>query len=791
MDKAPAPGESHAIPAPPGSDGENPTAETIALDTQLEVSVQITADADMVAPDSEGVEPNVTAIPSGASSDEPATKQESRADVFASATTPTEVVIEAESFIQPWRLWLGATLTIALLAVDTADQVIADAPVVRSLGSAGYLTLQAALSLPVVLVCGWPILRRGWLSLRNRQVTVSTLTTLSVGAALLFSMVVLGYGWWDPSLLRGTAQVAADVPSQVAEAVDVIAPAVSDGVRPFFDISAVMVVLTLLGQVLEQRARYRTDVAIRALIRLTPKTARVIRPDGQDEERPLDQVHPGDIVRVRPGEVIPVDGVVREGTSTVDEALLTGETATAEKVLASTVSAGTVNRLGLLLVEAVRLRGDTLLAHLINLIHQAQRGRAPLQRTADRIAARLLPVIVLTAIATFAIWALMPHGSVTVGVVCAVGVLVVACPVALGLATPTAVVVAMGRAARAGVLFRDGSALERLGTVDTVLFDKTGTLTEGRLRIVSVIPNVGETTEDVLAAAAAAERGSSHPVALAIVWEAARRGVPIARAEEVEAVPGRGVRALVNGVRVVVGKHGLLIQSGTQKDLMQGEAAGQRAVGNAVVFVGRGDMCIGLVAVHDQVRVNSRGTIGALRAAGVRPILITGDHPESARTIAAQTGIDEVHSEIPPVEKYAFVRRLKNEGRVVAMCGDGTNDAPALAAADIGIAMGTGTEAAIGIAGVTLVGPDLRGVAFARELSIATVRTIYRNLRVAFVYTAVAVPLAAGALVPLGGGLVSPIWQALGMTVCSLVIVGNSLRLGSTKLGRTPVPQTT
>ena len=576
------------------------------------------------------------------------------------------------------------------------------------------------------------------------------------------------------------------MPAGLSNAVEALAPA-AGGVRPFFDVAAVIVVLALLGQALEQRARSRAGVAIRALARLTPKTVRAVRPDGGDEERLLDHVRPGDRVRVRPGDVIPVDGVVCEGTSTVDEAILTGESAPAEKGPGANVTAGTVNRLGPLTVEAVRMPGDSILAHLIGLIDQARRGRAPLQRTADRVAAGLLPVVLLAAGVAFAAWAFGRPGSVPAGVVAAVGVLVVSCPVALGLAAPTAVVVAMARAARAGILFRDGAALERLAAVDTVLFDKTGTLTEGRPRIVTVIPNVGETADDVLATAAAAERGSSQPVGLAIVWEAARRGLPIVRAEDVEAVPGRGVRARVAGTRVVVGQAALLVHSGVHRDLMTGEAAGQQMAGNAVVYVGRGNTCIGLVVVFDPIRANIQGTVDALRAAGMRLVLITGDHARSAQTVAAKVGIDEVLAETPPVEKYAVVQRLKNEGRVVAMCGDGTNDAPALAAADVGIALGTGTAAAIGVAGVALAGPDLRGVALARRLSGATVRTIHRNVAVAFTYTAVAVPLAGGILVPIGGGLISPIWQAMGMAICSLVVVANSLRLGSARIVRVPV----
>jgi Cu+-exporting ATPase len=448
------------------------------------------------------------------------------------------------------------------------------------------------------------------------------------------------------------------------------------------------------------------------------------------------------------------------------------------------VTAGTANRLGEITVSVVRAGRDTVVAHLADLVDRARRGREPVRRTADRVAGRLMLVALLAAAATFAVWAFGPPASIPAGALCAVGVLVVACPVALGLAAPTAVVAAMARARKAGVLVRDGAALERLAAVDTILFDKTGTLTEGKMRIVTVIPNVGEQEDAVLALAAAAERGTNHLLGLAIVWEAAGRGLPIAVAEDVESVPGRGVRARVNGARVVVGPAAFLVHSGAVRDLMTGEAAGHLLAGNGVVHVGRGDTCVGLIVVHDPLRTNIKATTDALREGGARLILVTGDHDKPARRVAAHARIDEVFADTPPVEKYSLVKRLQNEGRVVAMCGDGTNDAPALAAADVGIAMATGTDAAIGVAGVALSGSDLRGVAFARQLGRATVRTIRRNLWIAFAYTLVAVPLAAGALVPLGGGLVSPTWQAIGMAVCSLVVVGNSVRLGARRPGR-------
>jgi P-type Cu+ transporter len=678
-----------------------------------------------------------------------------------------------------WRLKLGVLLALPLVGMGLADLVLDDAPLSKALGPKGYQALQALLCTPVVLVCGWPILVRGWRSIRTGRANVFTLAGIAVTVAYIFSLFVLVYLWLDIPLVPRFPEAPDGLRPALKGSLEVFAPYRRGMVDPFFEGAAVLVLLLLLGQVLERRARSRTGAAIRKLVRLTPKTARVVLSDGGDEERPLDVVRAGDLVRVRPGEWFPVDGIIRDGDTTVDESLLTGEVMPTSREPGEEVLAGTVNGLGTVTVEVRRVGFGTALAHVIALVDRAQRGRVPLQRAADRMAAWFVPAVLLSACATYIAWIVYGlDGSATTAAVCAVGVLVAACPVTLGLATPTAVVVGMARATRAGVLFRDGAALERLAAVDTVLFDKTGTLTQGRMKLLAIHPSLGRSAEEVIALAAAVERGSDHPIGLAIVWEAVRRGVDIPVAADVETVVGYGVRGRVNGAQVVVGRVAFLKQSNIHFDLMYSEAGSHRALGHAVVFVGEGERCVGVIALEDPIRPQAAGAVAALKTSRTRVVLLSGDDEETARTVANTLAIPEVVADTVPAEKYAVVQRLKNEGRVVAMCGDGINDAPALAAADVGIAVGTGTEAALTIAGVALVRPDLRGVAAARRLSRATVRTIRQNLTVAFIYTLLAIPVAAGALTPLGGGLVSPIWAAIAVTAGSLLILANSLRLG-------------
>lgn len=676
-----------------------------------------------------------------------------------------------------WRLKLGLALTVPLIAIGILDSVLEGSPVSTGTGHAGFLALQAALAIPVVFVCGWPILTRSWLTIRNNRPDFYSLVGFGIASAVVYSVVALAYDLTEISLLPKPAD-GEKVGPVVAAGLESVAPYGSGTIAPFFEGAAVMVVLVLVGLALENRARARSSEAIRKLIRLTPTTARVVLPDGSEEDQALGDVKVGDLVRIAPGQRIPVDGMITEGNTTVDESVLTGEATRSGRGPGMVVMAGTENGLGTVTVEVRRVNEDTALAHVIALVGRAQRARAPLQRTADRFAVWLIPLAILVGAGTYALWHFLgPAGSQAAAGVCAIGVLVAACPVALGLAAPTAVVIGIGRASRTGILFRDGEALERLAGIDTVLFDKTGTLTEGRMKLIGVEPNVGHTAEDVLAMAAAVERGSLHPVGLAIVWEASRRQVPFATAEGVDEIPGKGIRGTVNGHTVAVGKVGFIQESGGHFELMFGAAKTNWVRGHTVVFVSRDERCIGIIVLNDNLRPDAAAAIAGLTAAGVRPMLVTGDHSEVANAIAQRVGIETVVADMVPAEKYAVVQAQKKEGRSVAMCGDGVNDAPALAAADVGIAMGTGSEIAVSTAGVALAQPDLKLLLAARQLSQSTVRTIKRNLAIAFVYTAVAVPIAAGVLFPLGGGLVSPVWQAAGMAITSLIVVGNSQRL--------------
>jgi Cu+-exporting ATPase len=678
-----------------------------------------------------------------------------------------------------WRLRLAVTLTVILVGLEAADAILPATPVTSAIGRTGLLLAQAALCAPVVFVCGWPILTRAWRTVRTRRLDVYTLIGLGIGAAFTFSLIALLYEALGLTAIAKPDAAATDLHPDVAGGVAAIAPYAGGAIEPFFEGAAVMVVLMLLGLALEHRARSRTGEAIDKLIRLAPATAHVVLADGAEEDRPLEQVQPGDRVRVRPGERIPVDGVVRDGTTNVDESLLTGEALRSGKRPGSSVLAGTENGLGTIEVEVLRVNADTALAHIVALVDRAQRSRVPLQRTADRIAAGLVLFAVLAAAGTYATWAsLRPPGWQTAAAVCAMGVVVAACPVALALAAPTAVVAGMGRAARRGILFRDGAALERLAAVDAVLFDKTGTLTEGKMKLIAVEPNVWVKEDEVLALAAAVERGSLHPVGLGIVWDAARRGLEIPAAEGVKEVPGKGVRGRVDGQLVCVGRMGFLQECGAYQEPMYGQAQTERVRGNSVVFVGRDARCIGTIVMHDTLRPSAAAMVKELIAAGVTPTLVTGDHVDTATAVARDVGIEEVVADTLPAEKYAVVKSKKNAGKVVAMCGDGVNDAPALAAADVGIALGTGTEVAVSTAGVALAQPDLGKLVEARTRSRATVRTIHQNLGVALGYTAVAAPIAGGALVPLGGGLVSPVWQAAAIAVTSLLVIVNSQRAG-------------
>ena len=679
------------------------------------------------------------------------------------------------------RLWLGLVLGLPLIGLGTIDFFVPGRPVRAALGEQLFLGIQALLCTPVVVISGAPFFVRAWRSVRTRQPNLYTLIGLGVGAAYVYSLMALVYAWSGVSPLPRQSAEQVNLRPVVKGGLEVVAPYQLGTIDSFFESAAMIVILVLLGEVLEIRARERSSLAIRKLLPLLSSRARVVLANGTEEDRVLDDVKPGDLIRVRPGERIPVDGVVREGSTTVDESMLTGEPSRVGRAVGAPVLAGTENGLGTITVEATHVKDDTVLDRVVGVVARAQERRVPLERTTNRVARWFVPLVLLLAAGTFAGWAAFgPKGAaLTYASVCAVGVLIVACPCAVGLATPAAVVAGMRRAQRQGILFRDPATLERLAAVDTVLFDKTGTLTEGRPKLVAVLGNRGVAGNAVLALAAAVERGNGHPLGLAIVWEAVHRKLDVVPAENVEAIPGKGVRGMVDGKRVVVGRIGFLQECGVYQDFMLSEALTHRKQGHGVVFVSEGTRCIGVIVMEDPVRSQARAAVDELRAAGLELTLVTGDHEETAMGVASAVGIDDVVADTLPAEKYAVVQQFKSRGKVVAMCGDGINDAPALVAADVGIAMGTGTRAAIGTAGVMLAHPDLRGVGAARHLSRATVRTIRQNLLLAFAFNVLAIPIAAGALVPLGGGLINSVWAAAAMSISSLLVIANSLRLAA------------
>ncbi|MEN3339382.1 MAG: P-type Cu+ transporter [Acidobacteriota bacterium] len=615
------------------------------------------------------------------------------------------------------------------------------------------------LSTPVVWWAGWPFFVRGWASVVNRHTNMFTLIALGVGSAYAFSAAATLVPGAFPAGFRTQGVV-----------------------EPYFETAVVVVVLVLLGQVLELRARGRTSAAIRQLLRMAPKTARVIR-GGVDVEVAISDVVVGDLLRVRPGERVPVDGLVIEGLSAVDESLVTGEPIPVEKEAGSRVTGATINGTGSLTVRAERVGSGTLLAQIVRMVSEAQRTRAPIQRLADRLAAWFVPAVVLTALASFVAWSLWgPEPRLAHGLINAVAVLIIACPCALGLATPMAIMVGTGRGATAGVLIKNAEALERLQQVDTLVLDKTGTLTEGRPRLTRIIASAPFTEEQVLQLAAGVEQGSEHPLAAAILAGAKARGLAVPRAANFQSFTGRGVVATIDGEIVRLGTAGLLRDHGVDAGPLSAAAEALRREGHTTMFLAAGARAAGLVSVADPIRVSSAEAVRMLHADGLRIVMLTGDHAATAGAVAAALGIDEVIAEVLPEGKRDVVRRLQSEGRVVAMAGDGVNDAPALAQAHVGIAMGTGADVAIESAGITLLQGDLRGIVRARRLSRATMRNIRQNLFLAFVYNAVGVPVAAGALYPVAGLLISPIWASAAMTFSSVSVIANALRLRRTVL---------
>jgi P-type Cu+ transporter len=715
----------------------------------------------------------------GIESDQPRTCPRCGRDLVPGVLADDDTQPDREMRSMTRLLWLALVLGLPLIALGTIDVLLPRRPIRGALGDQAFLAIQAILCTPIVLVCGAPFFLRAWRSVRTLQFNIFTLIGLGAGAAYVYSLVALIYAWSGTAPLTRPSGQDVDLTPEVRGGVEVIAPYQSGAIDSFFESAAMIVLLVLLGQVLEIRARARARIAIHKLLPLVPDKARVVLPDGREEERALDVVRPGDLVRVRPGERVPVDGIIREGATTVDESMLTGEAIRAGRGAGAGVLAGSENGLGTITVEATRVKDDTVLDQVIGIVARAQERRVTLDRTTDRVAHWFVPLVLLIALGAFVgWWAFGPADSaLTYASICAVGVFIVACPCAVGLASPAAVTAGMRRGARSGLIFRDPATLERLAAVDTVLFDKTGTLTEGRPKLIAVAGNRGVSENAALALAAAVERGSDHPLGLAIVWEAVRRKLEILPAENVEAIPGKGVRGVVDGRTVVVGRIGFLQECGVYQDFMLSEAMSHRKQGHGVVFVAEGTRCVGVVVMNDQLRATSHAAVEQLRGAGLRLALVTGDHLETGQGVAAAVGIDEVIADTLPAEKFAVVQKLKGEGRVVAMCGDGVNDAPALVAADVGIAVGTGTRTAIGTAGMTLAKPDLRSIVSARDLSRSTVRTIRQNLVLAFAFNLVALPIAAGALIPLGGGPLNSVWAAAAMSVSSLLVIANSLRL--------------
>ncbi|HEX6812688.1 MAG TPA: heavy metal translocating P-type ATPase [Planctomycetota bacterium] len=654
-----------------------------------------------------------------------------------------------------WSLLFG----VPVVAIGMAEMVPGAASLAWLHGSAG-LWLQLALATPVVLFGALPFFVRARDSLRNRSANMFTLIGLGVGAAFGWSVFAAVF----PQLVPAASHVHGKPPV-------------------YFEAAAAITVLTLLGQVLELRARRRTGAAIRALLGLSPKTARRVGSDGRDSDVPLEEVQVGDQLRIRPGEKVPVDGVVLDGRSVVDESMLTGEPVPVEKTSGARLTGGTLNGSGSLRMRAERVGKDTMLAQIVRVVGDAQRSRAPVQRLADRTAAVFVPIVLLVAAATFVLWlTLGPAPALAPAISNAIAVLIIACPCALGLATPMSIMVGVGRGALAGILVRNAEALEALANIDTVVVDKTGTLTEGRPRLVAVVPLPGQDPEALLARAAALELASEHPLAAAVVGGARQRGIETQAAADFVASPGKGVVGTVRGERVVAGSLAFLAEQGIDVRALSDVAETHRQQGHTVIAVATAGRASGLVTVNDELKPTTAAALGALRARGVRVVMLTGDARGTAMAVARRLGIDEVEAEVLPAGKAAVIARLRQAGRRVAMAGDGINDAPALASADVGIAMGTGSDVAIHSAHVTLVKGDLRGIDRALHLAQATRRNIRQNLFFAFAYNGLCVPIAAGVLYPLLGLFLSPMLASLAMSLSSVSVIANSLRLRSLRL---------
>nr|WP_313665738.1 heavy metal translocating P-type ATPase [Brucella intermedia] len=678
------------------------------------------------------------------------------------ALEPVLVSLEAEPNVElidmTRRFWIGLVLAIPVFILEMGGHLFG---LTHVIGQQVSNWLQLILATPVVLWAGWPFFQRGWQSLVNRSLNMFTLIAMGTGTAWIYSVVAT----LAPSIFPDAFRQ-------------------HDGsVAVYFEAAAVITVLVLLGQVLELRARESTSGAIRALLDLAPKTARIIRDDGTEEEVQLDTVHVGDRLRVRPGEKVPVDGEVLEGRSAVDESMVTGESMPVTKQIGSKAIGGTMNQSGALVIEAKKVGRDTMLSQIVQLVAEAQRSRAPIQRLADQVSGWFVPAVIVVAVLAFIAWSIWgPEPRFSFGLIAAVSVLIIACPCALGLATPMSIMVGVGRGAQAGVLIKNAEALEHMEKVDTIIVDKTGTLTEGRPAVIAIVPAPGFTEDDALRLAASVERASEHPLALAIVRAAEERGIATAPVADFDSPTGKGAYGTVDGKRIPLGNAKFLAEQGVDVAPLADEADRLREDGATAIFMGVDGRIAAIFAIADPVKPSTPEALAALKAQGIRVVMLTGDNWTTAKAVARQLGIDEVEAEVLPDQKSAVVQRHKAAGEVVAMAGDGVNDAPALAAADVGIAMGTGTDVAMESAGVTLLKGDLTGIVRARRLSEAVMGNIRQNLFFAFIYNALGVPVAAGVLFPFFGILLSPIIAAAAMALSSVSVIANAARLRRVKL---------
>ncbi|ACS39716.1 cation transporting P-type ATPase [Methylorubrum extorquens AM1] len=668
--------------------------------------------------------------------------------IVGADTGPSEELVDMTR-----RFWIGLVLTLPVFGLEMGGHLTG---LTERLGQQNSNWLQLILGTPVVLWAGWPFFVRGYRSVVSRNLNMFTLIALGTGAAWIYSMVATLAPGLFPAALRGH----------------------QGAVPTYFEAAAVITVLVLLGQVLELCARESTGGAIRALLDLAPKTARRLRPDGSDEEVPLDGIQVGDRLRVRPGEKVPVDGSVVEGRSSVDESLVTGESMPVTKEVGAAVVGGSLNQSGALVIEARKVGRDTMLARIVQMVAEAQRSRAPIQRLADQVAGWFVPVVIGVALLAFAAWMVFgPEPRFTFALLAAVAVLIIACPCALGLATPMSIMVGVGRGAGAGVLIKNAEALERMEQVTTLVVDKTGTLTEGKPAVTRVVPAAGFSEEEVLRLSASVERASEHPLALAIVAAAEKKGMTLAAVTDFDSPTGKGALGRVGGRRVALGNAAFLCEQGVEVSAHASDADELRRDGATAIFAGIDGQVAGIIAIADPVKATTAEALAALRQEGIRVVMLTGDNRTTAEAVARRLGIEEVEAEVLPDQKAAVVERHKAAGQVVAMAGDGVNDAPALAAADVGIAMGTGTDVAIESAGITLLKGDLLGIVRARRLSKAVMGNIRQNLFFAFIYNTAGVPVAAGVLYPFLGILLSPVIAAAAMALSSVSVIGNALRL--------------